>query len=131
MSLPGRTASRYLLSAARVVLTSEQFTNGYLPDFRGNKIGRVPIPPEAVKTLRGCRTCLCVSLMNRRSLYRGCSYAFWIQRGRHGECMGGDSNQPGSEGDRCTQEHSTEEPYPIIRSSVQFNISITRECGHS
>ena len=90
MSLPGRTASRYLLSAARVVLTNEQFTNGYLPDFRGNKVGRVPIPPEAVKTLRGCRIGLCVSLMKRHSLYRGRSHAFWIQRGRYGECVDGD-----------------------------------------
>ena len=53
MTLPGKTASRFLLSAARVVLTNEEFTNGYLPDFRGNKNGRVPIPQESVDKLRG------------------------------------------------------------------------------
>ena len=53
MTLPGKTASRFLLSAARVVLTDEQFTNGYLPDFRGDKKGRVPIPQESVDKLRG------------------------------------------------------------------------------
>ncbi|CAF3884811.1 unnamed protein product [Adineta steineri] len=52
MTLLGKTASRYLLSAARVVLTDEQFTNGYLPDFHGNKQGRVAIPQESVDTLR-------------------------------------------------------------------------------
>lgn len=53
MTLPGKTASRFLLSAARVVLTDEEFTNGYLPDFRGDKTGRVPIPQESVDQLRG------------------------------------------------------------------------------
>ncbi|CAF3300774.1 unnamed protein product [Rotaria sp. Silwood2] len=53
LTLPGKTASRFLLSAARVVLTDEQYTNGYLPDFRGNKSGRVPIPQESVNKLRG------------------------------------------------------------------------------
>ena len=56
MTLPGKTASRFLLSAARVVLSNEEFTNGYLPDFRGSKVGKVPIPQEAVDKLRGCRT---------------------------------------------------------------------------
>ena len=53
MSLPGKTASRFLLAAARVVVSNEQFTNGYLPDFRGNKSGRIPIPQESVDKLRG------------------------------------------------------------------------------
>jgi hypothetical protein len=53
MLLPGKTASRFLLAAARVVLTDDEFTNGYLPDFRGNKSGRVPIPQESVEKLRG------------------------------------------------------------------------------
>ena len=53
MSLPGKTAGRFLLSAARVVLTDEQFNRGYLPDFRGNRVGRVPIPPESVEKLKG------------------------------------------------------------------------------
>ncbi|CAF1571954.1 unnamed protein product [Didymodactylos carnosus] len=52
MTLPGKTASRYVLSAARIVLTDEQYTNGYLPDFRGDKSGRVPIPQESVDKLR-------------------------------------------------------------------------------
>lgn len=53
MTLPGKTASRFLLSAARIVLSHDQFVNGYLPDFRGNKDGRVPIPQAAVDQLRG------------------------------------------------------------------------------
>ena len=53
MTLPGKTASRFLLTAARIVLTEEQFTNGYLPDFRGDKTGRVPISQESVDKLRG------------------------------------------------------------------------------
>lgn len=53
MGLRGKTASRFLLSAARIVLTDEQFTNGYLPDFRGEKEGRVAIPQESVDKLRG------------------------------------------------------------------------------
>lgn len=53
MTLPGKTAGRFLLAAARVVLTNEQFNNGYLPDFRGSKVGRVPIPAESVETLKG------------------------------------------------------------------------------
>lgn len=53
MSLPGKTASRFLLAAARVVLTNDQFINGYLPDFRGDKTGRVPIPQESVDKLKG------------------------------------------------------------------------------
>lgn len=53
LSLPGKTASRFLLSAARIVLTDQQFNNGYLPDFRGNKAGRVPIPQESVDKLKG------------------------------------------------------------------------------
>ena len=52
MTLPGKTASRFLLSAARIVLTDEQYTNGYLPDFRGDKSGRVEIPQEVINTLR-------------------------------------------------------------------------------
>ena len=52
MTLPSKTASRFLLSAARVVLTDEEFTNGYLPDFRGDRTGRVAISEEAVKKLR-------------------------------------------------------------------------------
>ncbi|CAF1220236.1 unnamed protein product, partial [Didymodactylos carnosus] len=52
MTLPGKTASRYVLSAARIVLTDEQYTNGYLPDFRGDKSGRVPVPQESVDKLR-------------------------------------------------------------------------------
>lgn len=50
-----------MLQAARVVLTDEQFTNGYLPDFRGNREGRVPIPETAVNTLKG------YNLQNRHS----------------------------------------------------------------
>ncbi|CAF4864290.1 unnamed protein product [Rotaria socialis] len=53
MTLPGKTASRFLLSAARVVLTNEQFSNDYLPDFRGDKADRVVIPQESVEKLRG------------------------------------------------------------------------------
>jgi hypothetical protein len=49
-----------LLSAARVVLTDEQFNNGYLPDFRGDKEGRLPIPQERVDKLRGTPTGLSV-----------------------------------------------------------------------
>lgn len=56
MSLPGKTPSRFLLSAARVVLTTDEFTNGYLPDFRGNKEGRVPIPQDSVQQLKGKQT---------------------------------------------------------------------------
>ena len=56
MTLPGTTASRFLLAAARVVLTNDQFSNGYLPDFRGNKAGRVPIPQESVDKLKGMNT---------------------------------------------------------------------------
>jgi hypothetical protein len=52
MTLPGKTASRFLLSAARVVLTDEQFTRGYLPDFRGNTKDRVAIPQESVALLQ-------------------------------------------------------------------------------
>lgn len=53
LALRGSTPSRYLLNVARVILMPEQFNNGYLPDFRGNKIDRVPIPEETVKKLRG------------------------------------------------------------------------------
>lgn len=53
MSLPGKTPSRFLLSAARVILTNDEFINGYLPDFRGSKEGRVPIPEESVRRLKG------------------------------------------------------------------------------
>ena len=60
MTLPGKTASRFLLSAARIVLTDEEFTNGYLPDFRGDKTGRVTISEEAVKKLRRTLNILCV-----------------------------------------------------------------------
>lgn len=56
MTLPGKTPSRFLLSAARVVLTTDEFTNGYLPDFRGNKDGRVPIPQDSVQQLKGRQT---------------------------------------------------------------------------
>ncbi len=53
LALRGNTPSRYLLNVARVILTPEQFNNGYLPDFRGNKTDRVPIPQEIVKKLQG------------------------------------------------------------------------------
>lgn len=53
MTLPGKTASRFLLAVARIVLTNEQFNNGYLPDFRGDKTGRVPIPQESVDKMKG------------------------------------------------------------------------------
>ncbi|UJR18734.1 hypothetical protein I4U23_005641 [Adineta vaga] len=52
MTLPATTPSRYLLSIARIVLTDGQFNNGYLPDFRGDRTGRVPIPEEAVEKLK-------------------------------------------------------------------------------
>lgn len=82
MTLPGKTASRFLLSAARVVLTNEEFTNGYLPDFRGNKNGRVPIPQEAVDKLRGQQIYLRLlfDLLTFLSFNRSSSYALCVQR---------------------------------------------------
>lgn len=53
MTLKGTTASRFLLAAAKVVLTDDEYNKGYLPDFRGDKIGRVPIPQESVDKLKG------------------------------------------------------------------------------
>ncbi len=53
MTINATTPSRYLLAIARVILTHEQFTNGYLPDFRGDRTGRVPIPEQAVMKLKG------------------------------------------------------------------------------
>ncbi|CAF4277865.1 unnamed protein product [Rotaria sp. Silwood2] len=52
MTISATTPSRYLLAAARIVLTHDQFNNGYLPDFRGDKTGRVPIPEAAVMKLK-------------------------------------------------------------------------------
>ena len=53
MTLKGKTPSRFLLNAARVVLSNEQFANGYLPDYVGDKSGKVPIPQECVDKLKG------------------------------------------------------------------------------
>ncbi|CAF1538688.1 unnamed protein product [Adineta ricciae] len=52
LTLSGTTASRYMLAAARVVLTQEQYENGYLPDFRGDKENRVEIEQDRVDKLR-------------------------------------------------------------------------------
>ena len=46
--------SRFLLAAAGIVLTDEQFTNGYLLHYRGDKEGCVPVPQQSVDTLRSC-----------------------------------------------------------------------------
>ncbi|CAF3995347.1 unnamed protein product [Rotaria sp. Silwood1] len=51
MTLRGKTASRFLLSAAHIVLTDAEFTSGYLPDFHGNEENHVPIPQESVDLL--------------------------------------------------------------------------------
>ncbi|CAF3774920.1 unnamed protein product, partial [Rotaria sordida] len=40
MTLRGKMASRFLLSAARIVLTDAEFTRGYSPDFRETFITR-------------------------------------------------------------------------------------------
>ncbi|CAF1621122.1 unnamed protein product, partial [Didymodactylos carnosus] len=51
MSLSGVTPRRYLLNVAKVLLTPEQLGNGFLPDFRGKRDGRVPITQEDVDKL--------------------------------------------------------------------------------
>lgn len=53
MSISATTPSRYLLAAARIVLSHDQFNNGYLPDFHGDRTGCVPIPDKVVDTLKG------------------------------------------------------------------------------
>jgi hypothetical protein len=82
MTLPGKTASRFLLSAARIVLTNEEFTNGYLPDFRGNKNGRVAIPQESVDKLGGQRIYLRLpfDLLTFLSFNRSRACALLLQR---------------------------------------------------
>ncbi|CAF5155944.1 unnamed protein product, partial [Rotaria sp. Silwood1] len=52
MTLRGKTASRFLLSAARIVLTDAEFTRGYLSDFHGTTENHVPIPQESVDLLQ-------------------------------------------------------------------------------
>ncbi|CAF1299462.1 unnamed protein product [Rotaria sp. Silwood1] len=52
MTLRDKTASRFLLSAARIVLTDAEFTRDYLSNFRGNTANRVPIPQESVDLLQ-------------------------------------------------------------------------------
>ena len=53
MTVSGTTPGRYLLAIARIVLTPDQFNNGYLPDFHGDRTGRVPISQKSADTLRG------------------------------------------------------------------------------
>ena len=84
MTLPGKTASRFLLAAARVVLTDAEFTNGYIPDFRGNKVGRVPISQESVDKLRGFESILLsFNILLYSFSFRRSSNALWLQRGRY------------------------------------------------
>ncbi|CAF0881002.1 unnamed protein product [Didymodactylos carnosus] len=46
MTLDGKTPTRFMLNVARVMLESDQFTNGYLPDFKGEKLSRIPIDED-------------------------------------------------------------------------------------
>ena len=132
MTLPGKTASRFLLSAARVVLSNEEFTNGYLPDFRGNKSGRVPIPQEAVDKLRGCRIHLLASI-HRNYFFsnRSCSDAFCLQRGGYGEYLDNDSNQSRSKSQRCPQEQQTAKPSARSRAAFRDALRARRRFGRS
>ena len=52
MTLDETTSSRFTLNRARVILSSEQLENGFVPDFGGSKEGRVPIDESQVEKLK-------------------------------------------------------------------------------
>lgn len=100
LSLPGKTASRFLLSAARIVLTDEQYKNGYLPDFRGNKTGRVPIPEDAVNKLKGLIILSIKTCMNFVFIFRSGSFEIQLQGRRYAQRLDGDQNKSSSKSNR-------------------------------
>ncbi|CAF1392508.1 unnamed protein product, partial [Didymodactylos carnosus] len=76
ISLSGVTPRRYLLNVEKVLLTPEQLGNGFLPDFRGKREGRVPITQEDVDKLTEAVRCkFSFKTEDMQSLWRDLTYS--------------------------------------------------------